>query len=100
MSYLCTFYIDGGDDPCDHVNYVSRFNLIHMVPCRLEDARDEVEEDNTLINNDHEMLATSLNVGEHFAIIVAKDNLEGDDLWIFICEKTLVMVEELSKVDC
>jgi hypothetical protein len=50
-----------------------------MVPCRLNDARDEVEEDNTLINNDHEMLATSLNVGEHFAIIVAKDNLEGDD---------------------
>jgi hypothetical protein len=50
-----------------------------MVPCRLKDARDEVEEDNTLINNDHEMLATGLNVGEHFAIIVVEDNLDGDD---------------------
>jgi hypothetical protein len=50
-----------------------------MVTCRLKDTRNEVEEDNTLINNDHEMLATSLNVDEHFAIIVVEDNLEGDD---------------------
>ncbi len=74
--YVC---IDGGDDPCDHVNYVSRFNLIHMVPYRPKDVRNEVEEDNTLINNDHEMLDASLNVGEHFIVIVIEDNFEGDD---------------------
>jgi hypothetical protein len=50
-----------------------------MVHCRLKNVRNEVEEDNTLINNDHEMLVTSLNVGEHFALIVAEDNLEGDE---------------------
>ncbi len=79
MSCFYRFYIDGGDGPCDHANYVSRFNLIHMVHCRLKNVRNEVEEDNTLINNDHEMLVTSLNVGEHFALIVAEDNLEGDE---------------------
>jgi hypothetical protein len=47
--------------------------------CRLEDARDEVEEDNTLISNDHEMLVANLNVGEHFTVIITKDNLEDDD---------------------
>lgn len=91
---------NGGDGPCDHANYVNRFNLIYMVPCRLEDARDEVEDDNTFIGNDHEMLAMSLNVGEHFTIIATKDNLEGDDFWVFICEETLAMVEKFSKVDC
>jgi hypothetical protein len=50
-----------------------------MVPCRPKDARDEVEEDNTFINNDHKMLVVSLNVGEHFAVIAIEDNFEGDD---------------------
>ncbi len=27
---------NGGDGPCDHANYVNRFNLIYMVPCRPE----------------------------------------------------------------
>jgi len=34
------------------------------------------------------MLATSLNVGEHFTIIAIKDNNEGDDFWILICEES------------
>jgi hypothetical protein len=50
-----------------------------MVPYRPKDIRDEVEEDNTLINNDHEMLDANLNVGEHFIVIVVEDNFEGDD---------------------
>jgi hypothetical protein len=45
------------------------------------------------------MLATDLNLGEHFIVIIVEDNLEGDDLWILICEKTLAMVEEFNKVD-
>jgi len=45
------------------------------------------------------MLVATLNVGEHFAIITIEDNIEGDDFWIFMCEKALVMVEEVSKVD-
>lgn len=28
-----------------------------------------------------------------------KDNIEGDDLWILICEETLTMVEKVTKVD-
>jgi hypothetical protein len=55
------------------------------VPCRLEDVRDEIEKDNCLINNDRKMLAATLNVGEHFAIIATKDNPKGDDFWILIC---------------
>ncbi len=58
---------------------MSRFNLIHMVTCRLEDVRDDVEEDNTFINNDHQMLDVSLNVGEDFLVIITKENFEGDD---------------------
>ncbi len=50
-----------------------------MVTCRLEDVRDDVEEDNTFINNDHQMLDVSLNVGEDFLVIITKDNFEGDD---------------------
>ncbi len=45
------------------------------------------------------MLATTLDVGDQFAIIVTKDNNEGDDFWILICEESLAMVEEVSKVD-
>jgi hypothetical protein len=44
------------------------------------------------------MLATTLNVGEHFAIIVVEDNLEGDDFWIFICEKTLSWLRRLARL--
>jgi hypothetical protein len=46
------------------------------------------------------MLATSLNVGEHFLVIAIKDNNEGDDFWILICEESLAMVEEVSKINC
>jgi len=90
---------DGDDGPCDHFDYVPRFSLIQLVPCRPEDVRDETKEDNCLINNDKEMLATTLNVGEHFTIITIEDNIKGDDFWILICEEALVMVEEVSKVD-
>jgi hypothetical protein len=27
-----------------------------------------------------------------------KDNVEGDDLWILICEETLTMVEKITKL--
>jgi len=51
------------------------------------------------------MLIATINVGNHFAIINmiakwgTKDNIEGDDLWILICEETLTMVEKVTKVD-
>jgi hypothetical protein len=73
--------------------------LIRLVPCRPEDVRDKIEEDNCLINNDKKMLVATLNVGEHFTVIAAKDNPKGDDFWILICEKALSMVEEVNKVD-
>ncbi len=73
--------------------------MIQLVTCKPQDARkDEVNENNSLINNDMEMLATTLDVGDHFAIIVTKDNSEGDDFWVLICEESLAMVEEASKV--
>ncbi len=28
LSYFCKFCINGDDSPCDHVNYLLRFNLI------------------------------------------------------------------------
>ncbi len=99
MFRFCKFCTDGDDGPCDHFDYVLGFSLIRLVPCRLEDVKDETTEDNCLINNDKEMLVATLNVGEHFAIITIEDNIEGDDFWIFMCEKALVMVEEVSKVD-
>jgi len=45
------------------------------------------------------MLASTLNVGDHFVIIVAKDNVEDDDFWILVCEKILAMVEEVNKIN-
>ncbi len=45
------------------------------------------------------MLVANLNVDEHFIIIVAKDNEEGDDFWIFICEEILAMMDKVSKID-
>ncbi len=69
------------------------------MPYRQEDVRNEIEEDNCLIGNDKEMLVATLNVGEHFAVITTKDNIKGYDFWIFICEETLFMVEEVNKVD-
>jgi hypothetical protein len=74
--------------------HVSKFNLIQLVPCKRKDVRDEVNDDNCLIGDDREMLAANLNVGENFAIITIKDNNESDDFWIFICEESLVMVED------
>jgi hypothetical protein len=91
--------IDGDDGPCDYFDYMPGFFFIRLVPCRLEDVRDETKEDNCLINNDKEMLATTLNIGEHFAIITIENNIESDGFWILICEETLVMVEEVNKVD-
>jgi hypothetical protein len=45
------------------------------------------------------MLATSLNLGEHFTVVTIEDNNKGDDFWILIYE-SLAMVEEVSKIDC
>jgi len=45
------------------------------------------------------MLATTLDVGDHFVVIVIEDNNKGDDFWVFICEEALAMVEEVNKVD-
>jgi hypothetical protein len=45
------------------------------------------------------MLATALNVDDHFVVIVAKDNVEDANFWILICEGTLTMVEEVNKID-
>jgi predicted nuclease of predicted toxin-antitoxin system len=69
------------------------------VPCRPKDVSNEINDDNCLINNDKEMLATSLNLGEHFTVVTIEDNNKGDDFWILIYE-SLAMVEEVSKIDC
>jgi len=59
---------------------VPRFDLIHLVPFKPQDARDdEINENNCLINNDRELLVATLDVGDHFVVIVAKDNNKGDD---------------------
>jgi hypothetical protein len=51
-----------------------------LVPYRPQDAKDdEIDEDNCLISNDKELLAATLDVGDHFAVIIVKDNNEGDD---------------------
>jgi hypothetical protein len=83
LSYFSKFCINSGDGPCDRVNYVLRFDLIQLVPCRPQDVKDnEIDKDNYLISRDREMLATTLDVGDHFAIIDVKDNNEGDDFWV------------------
>ncbi len=83
LSYFCKFCINDGNGPCDHVNYVLRFDLIQLVPCRPQDVRDdEIDKNNYLISSDREMLTTTLDVGDHFAIIDAKDNNESDDFWV------------------
>jgi hypothetical protein len=33
------------------------------------------------------------------AVIVAKDDVEDDDFWILICEKTLAMADEVNKIN-
>jgi hypothetical protein len=59
---------------------VPKFDLIHLVPYKPQDARDdEIDEDNCLFNNDKELLVAILDVGDHFAVITAQDNNEGDD---------------------
>ncbi len=78
---------------------MSWFSFIRLVPYRPKDVKNEIEEDNCLIIFDKEMLVATLNVSEQFVVIVMKDNIEGDDFWIFICEEALVMVEEVNKVD-
>jgi hypothetical protein len=51
-----------------------------LVPFKPQDARDdEINENNCLINNDRELLVATLDVGDHFVVIVAKDNNKGDD---------------------
>ncbi len=74
--------------------------MIRLVPCKPQNAKDdEIDEDNYLISSDKEMLATTLDVGDHFVVIVIEDNNKGDDFWVFICEEALAMVEEVNKVD-
>ncbi len=97
LSYFCKFCIDSGDGPCDHANYVLRFDLIWLVPCRPQDVRnDGIDKDNYLISSNREMLVTTLDVGDHFLVIVVEDNNEGDDFWVFISEEALAMVEEVD----
>ncbi len=76
-----------------------RFSLIRLFPYKVEDVRNESEEENCSISNGKEMLAAALNVGEHFAVIAMEDNIEGDEFWMLICEEALAMVEEVNKVD-
>jgi hypothetical protein len=60
FSCFCKFCIDGGDGPCDHLDYVPRFSLIRLVPCRPKDVKNKIKEDNCLISNDREMLVNIL----------------------------------------
>jgi hypothetical protein len=79
LSCFCKFYTNGGGGPCGHLDFVSRFSLTQLVPCRLEDVRIKIEEDNYLISNDREMLAATLNVSEHSTVIAMEHNIESDD---------------------
>jgi hypothetical protein len=68
-----------------------------LVPCRPQDVRnDGIDKDNYLISSNREMLVTTLDVGDHFLVIVVEDNNEGDDFWVFISEEALAMVEEVD----
>jgi hypothetical protein len=48
---------------------------------------------------DWEALAATLEVGDHFAVIIEKGNNEGSIFWILICEEPLHVVEEERKID-
>ncbi len=71
LSCFCKFCTNGGDGPCDHIKYVPKYDFIRLVPCRPKDVINELDEHNILINNDQEMLVATLNVGDHFIVIVA-----------------------------
>jgi hypothetical protein len=72
------------------------FNFVQLEPCNANDAHANV--DFVLhLESDQEALTTTLEVGDHFVVIVEEGNMEGCDFWILICEEPLHEVEDEMK---
>jgi hypothetical protein len=51
------------------------------------------------LETNQEALVTTLEIGNHFAVVVDEGNNEGSNFWIFIWEEPLHVVEEEKKND-
>lgn len=98
LSCFCKFCSNGGDVPCDDEAYIAPFNLVWLKPYNVNDAHINVEFVLQLETN-QEVVTATIEVQDHFAIMVEKGNSEGSDFWIFICEEPLHVVEEEMKED-
>ncbi len=75
LSCFCKFCFHGGDGPCDNEAYIAPVTFIHLEPCNLVDAQEDVESILEL-EMDREALTTTLEVGDHFAVVVDEGNNE------------------------
>jgi hypothetical protein len=99
LSCFCRFCTIGGDGPCDSVAYVPAYNLIRLEPCRIQDAYMDGEAEPSIGGFDRQALATTLEVGDHFAVVAEEGNSEGVDFYILLCQKSLHEVREDSIED-
>ena len=59
-----------------------------------------VEHNDVIGEGGMEAITTSLEVGDHFVVVVGKENFEDANFWISIIEQILHVVDENTKEDC
>lgn len=83
--------VDGGDGPCANATHVMKYDLVSLEPCNSignTDESDELEDETKqLVSNDVERLASTLEVGDHFAILAEPDDDSEALFWILLCGK-------------
>jgi hypothetical protein len=99
LSCFCKLCSKGGDGHCENETYVPPFNFIRLEPCNASNAQANVEPLHQVEIKDQETLVATLEVENHFAIIIEEANFKGSDFWILVCEEPLCVVEEEQKVD-
>jgi hypothetical protein len=90
LSCFYKFCSNGGDVPCDNEAYIAPFNLVQLKPYNANDAHANVEFVPQLETN-QEVVAATIEVQDHFAIMVEEGNSEGSDFWILIVRNHCMM---------
>jgi hypothetical protein len=90
----CVFNVQ--EIPCPSTTHVSPWRLLTLEPTDSSEALQEPEETDPdwEAEPDEHFLASELQVGDHFAVIAERGNIENVDFFILQCTRTMYTVQD------
>ncbi len=95
LSCFCKFCSNGGDVPCDNEAYIAPFNLVWLKPYNANDAHANLKFVPQL-EIDQEVVAATIQVQDHFAIMIKEGNSEGSNFgFLFVRNHCMLSLLEI-----